>query len=137
MGNNIWWTPCILLYLAPAILSALNRTALLIAGQHAAERTFWQCFSASFNIGWIVLMPLSALMLVVVSADRLLAVSAPLYYFKLRARYAKWLIGTAYGFCGFVALVTYGFGIWKRNQDVYISAPCYFGNVMLLAVPIY
>lgn len=58
----------------------------------------WECYLKPWNILFSFSYPLEGYILVMVSLDRLIAISAPLRYFTLTADYAWRMVGAIYLF---------------------------------------
>uniref|UniRef100_A0A914WVQ1 G-protein coupled receptors family 1 profile domain-containing protein n=1 Tax=Plectus sambesii TaxID=2011161 RepID=A0A914WVQ1_9BILA len=103
------------------LLAAIGRILLVQAGEGFILITRWQCLLSPWVILWAWCQPLTALMLTVVSLDRLIAVSFPLRYYTYTNRYAFALVGCAYGY----VFIPFFIAAYRSYQVVVPDVPAY------------
>uniref|UniRef100_A0A914VI77 G-protein coupled receptors family 1 profile domain-containing protein n=1 Tax=Plectus sambesii TaxID=2011161 RepID=A0A914VI77_9BILA len=88
------------------LIAAFGRIIAIEQGNGFVLVSRWDCSLKIWNIIWLISNPLAGLMLLVISIDRLLAVSIPFRYFTFTSRYAFKLVAAVYTFVMFPALLS-------------------------------
>uniref|UniRef100_A0A914WNR7 G-protein coupled receptors family 1 profile domain-containing protein n=1 Tax=Plectus sambesii TaxID=2011161 RepID=A0A914WNR7_9BILA len=108
--------------------AAIGRINLLLKGDGFVLKSRWHCGTTVWNISWTFANNLAGLMLLVVSIDRLIAVSIPLRYFTFTKRYACILVGSAFAYICIPATVS--FVLSYQYQKPEFPAICQISNGM-------
>uniref|UniRef100_A0A914V4F8 G-protein coupled receptors family 1 profile domain-containing protein n=1 Tax=Plectus sambesii TaxID=2011161 RepID=A0A914V4F8_9BILA len=125
------------------LLAAVGRILAVQNGNGFVLITRWQCLMTPWVILWGWCQPLTALMLTVVSLDRIIAVTFPLKYYGFTHRYAFTMVGCAYGyvFIPFIVMVYRSYQVTIPDVPAYCSSfhgmtaadYAYFTNFVLAA----
>uniref|UniRef100_A0A914XCZ1 G-protein coupled receptors family 1 profile domain-containing protein n=1 Tax=Plectus sambesii TaxID=2011161 RepID=A0A914XCZ1_9BILA len=110
------------------LVAAIGRINQLLNGDAFVLKSRWHCGTTVWNICWTFANNLAGLMLLVVSIDRLLAVSFPIQYFTFTKRYACILVGSAFTYICIPATVS--FVLSYQYQDPEFPAYCLIGMGM-------
>uniref|UniRef100_A0A914X9W6 G-protein coupled receptors family 1 profile domain-containing protein n=1 Tax=Plectus sambesii TaxID=2011161 RepID=A0A914X9W6_9BILA len=110
------------------LVAAIGRINQLLNGDAFVLKSRWHCGTTVWNICWTFANNLAGLMLLVVSIDRLLAVSFPIQYFTFTKRYACILVGSAFAYICIPATVS--FVLSYQYQDSEFPAYCLIGMGM-------
>uniref|UniRef100_A0A914URU0 G-protein coupled receptors family 1 profile domain-containing protein n=1 Tax=Plectus sambesii TaxID=2011161 RepID=A0A914URU0_9BILA len=108
--------------------AAIGRINLLLNGDGFVLKSRWHCGTRVWNISWTFANNLAGLMLLVVSIDRLIAVSFPIRYFNFTKRYACVLVGGAFAYICITATVSFSFSY--QYQEPEFPAICQISSGM-------
>uniref|UniRef100_A0A914W3F4 G-protein coupled receptors family 1 profile domain-containing protein n=1 Tax=Plectus sambesii TaxID=2011161 RepID=A0A914W3F4_9BILA len=89
--------------------------------------TRWRCFMTPWVLLWVWSQPTAAVMLVVISLDRMLAVSFPLRYYFFTARYAYRLVAVAYSIM-FIPIIWWLVDSYKAEPIADVPFYCFVGH---------
>uniref|UniRef100_A0A914UL16 G-protein coupled receptors family 1 profile domain-containing protein n=1 Tax=Plectus sambesii TaxID=2011161 RepID=A0A914UL16_9BILA len=110
------------------LAAAIGRINQLLNSDAFVLKSRWHCGTTVWNICWTFANNLAGLMLLVVSIDRLIAVSIPLRYFTFTKRYAWILVGSAFAYICIPATVS--FVLSYQYQEPEFPAYCLVGMGM-------
>uniref|UniRef100_A0A914ULR6 G-protein coupled receptors family 1 profile domain-containing protein n=1 Tax=Plectus sambesii TaxID=2011161 RepID=A0A914ULR6_9BILA len=88
--------------------------------------TRWRCFMTPWVLLWVWSQPTAAVMLVVISLDRMLAVSLPLRYYFFTARYAYRLVAVAYSIM-FIPIIWWLVDSYTTEPIAEVPSYCFVG----------
>uniref|UniRef100_A0A914XA79 G-protein coupled receptors family 1 profile domain-containing protein n=1 Tax=Plectus sambesii TaxID=2011161 RepID=A0A914XA79_9BILA len=110
------------------LVAAIGRVNQLLNGNAFVLKSRWHCGTTVWNIFWTFTNSLAGLMLLVISIDRLLAVSIPMRYFTFTKKYACILVGSAFAYICIPATVS--FILAYQFQEPEFPAYCLTGMGM-------
>uniref|UniRef100_A0A914XBP7 Uncharacterized protein n=1 Tax=Plectus sambesii TaxID=2011161 RepID=A0A914XBP7_9BILA len=116
-----------LIIAALAFADGVAGFAFLVAAVAFVLTTRWRCFMTPWVLLWVWSQPTAAVMLVVISLDRMLAVSLPLRYYFFTARYAYRLVAVAYSIM-FIPIIWWLVDSYTTEPIAEVPSYCFVGH---------